>query len=597
MANVLLAAPCWAHFLLVVLIAWPIWHHAKEYALFQRRAVLASVALEGSAIRRWFWAGHFVGVLQALSALFWATILLLFAALLTASQWLILAVDAAIFAAMIPLVRRRLATEVRATHVAMVARRWPLLLGNVTLLTLAFFATDFFLTGAVDTRGLAWSQVAENAFAAYAGKSNCGIAGLAIGTGERCHGLAVARLAGSDSQPSRHRAQARGMDIGPAEGRCRGMGIHPMAARHECPDRSGGVPQAARRQPRGASHGLLLTVLAVAVPLAYLAVAFPEGAWPTMPRGARTVVAWANPCTGQAHAFEGLRPALRGAVEQARVQAARDADAAVDVTVKELFSGAEAQIEGYLDWYFSLLGEYQRLGAAVVTGDVAARMRLELERRVFGELLIEPRVNEAGRRIAGASIARFERLHSDLGAAVAEQAREKPCLPEIIDVAALRTLDRDRMRFSIAAGSGVVAGIATAMLARRAASAMISRVAAQRGYQAAGAVAGRIVTRRAGTMTIAATAATACAAGGPLAVLCALVAGAVSWVAIDYTLIKIDEARLRDEMRAEIAESVRATELRLATDLKEQQRALIGSLATAAEESVDRIFVPVRDGL
>ena len=338
-------------------------------------------------------------------------------------------------------------------------------------------------------------------------------------------------------------------------------------------------------------------MLVVAALLVFLAAAFPDGAWPTMPRGARTVVAWTNPCKAQARALKGLRPALRGAVEQASTQAIRDADASVDATVNELFSGAEAQIDRYLDWYFSLLGEYQRLGAAVATGDVSTRMRLELERRVFDELQIEPRLDAASRRIASASIARFEKLHSDLGATVAQQAREKPCLPEVIDVAALRTFDRDRLRFSIAASGGVVAGIATAMLARRAASAMIARLAVQRGYQAAGAVAGRIVARRAGTMTVAATAAGVCAAGGPTAILCALVAGAISWLAIDYALIKIDEVRLRDEMRAEIVDAVRGIERQLAADLKEQQRALIGNLGNAAEGTIDRLFVPARDGL
>jgi hypothetical protein len=88
-----------------------------------------------------------------------------------------------------------------------------------------------------------------------------------------------------------------------------------------------------------------------------------------------------------------------------------------------------------------------------------------------------------------------------------------------------------------------------------------------------------------------------CAAGGPLSALCAVVAAAVSWAAIDQTLIKIDELQSRDAMRAEILATLHATKLQLAADLNAQQHAMIDQLANDVAASIDRAFVPARQGL
>ena len=50
-------APCWGLFFLVALVAWPIWQHQQEVALFERRAILARIASESGRLRRWLWRG------------------------------------------------------------------------------------------------------------------------------------------------------------------------------------------------------------------------------------------------------------------------------------------------------------------------------------------------------------------------------------------------------------------------------------------------------------------------------------------------------------------------------------------------------------
>jgi hypothetical protein len=595
MASLLTAAPCWALFAIVVAIAWPIWHYAREYALFHRRAVLASVALEDSALRRWFWRARAIGLLQALGALLWAALLAAFSALLTLPQWLLLAADTVIFAAMIPLVRRGVATQIRDAHVAMIARRWPLLLGNVALLAVGFFVIDFFIAGAPDTRGLAWYAVAENAFGAYAGNSRCAIAGVLIGSVN-----VVDVMTWHASQviiPSLPRVELK---VAAWVAVLLKASVVSWAFTRLLLGATALAEAAALRGANGAAHrefptDFVVTVLAVGAALLLLA-AVPGIDRLAMPQGVRSVVAWTNPCRAEASALRAMQPALHSEIDRARADASADAGRQVDAAVSAAFANADAKIDAYLDWYFSVLGEYERLGAAV-TGDFAKRMQDELERRILGELHVEEMLDEASRRIAGESIARFEKLAADVANELLQGMRVKPCLPDAIDRVALRGLDRDRFRASIAASGGVIAAVGARALAARAASAMATRLAAGQGFRAAANVAGKVASRRAGTMTLAVAAASACAPGGPLAAVCALVAGAVSWLAIDYGLIKIDEIRFRDQMRAEIVQAVRDVERQLAADVNAQQQALIDQLVAKTVESVDRAFVPARQGL
>jgi len=106
----------------------------------------------------------------------------------------------------------------------------------------------------------------------------------------------------------------------------------------------------------------------------------------------------------------------------------------------------------------------------------------------------------------------------------------------------------------VAATGGTAAGVVTAkLLAQEAGAAVAAKVAAKNSFKAAAALAGKVTAKKGGSILLSATAATAvCAPGGPLAVLCGVAAGAVTWLAIDKALVEIDESLFRDEMRAEL---------------------------------------------
>ena len=70
----------------------------------------------------------------------------------------------------------------------------------------------------------------------------------------------------------------------------------------------------------------------------------------------------------------------------------------------------------------------------------------------------------------------------------------------------------------------------------------------------------------------------------------------VTWVTVDKAMVVIDELRFRDEMRGEILEGLREQKEELARELRASHGALIDAMATQVRASVDRVFIPARDG-
>ena len=70
----------------------------------------------------------------------------------------------------------------------------------------------------------------------------------------------------------------------------------------------------------------------------------------------------------------------------------------------------------------------------------------------------------------------------------------------------------------------------------------------------------------------------------------------MTWVTVDKAMVMIDELRFRDEMRAEILEGLREQKAELAQELRAAHGALIDAMATRVHASVDRVFIPARDG-
>src|SRR5690606_34748840 len=93
-----------------------------------------------------------------------------------------------------------------------------------------------------------------------------------------------------------------------------------------------------------------------------------------------------NPCGPALQQVTRLRTAVTEQIDAQRLAQRAHLEGQARQAVGDVFEAAEAGVEQYLDWYFSLTGQYQRLGALIASRSIDsmnARIDAELESAVF----------------------------------------------------------------------------------------------------------------------------------------------------------------------------------------------------------------------
>ncbi|MEO0821472.1 MAG: hypothetical protein AAF074_13720 [Pseudomonadota bacterium] len=539
----------------LIAVALPVFLFWQETAHLARRAVLAVHARADGAVRRLFWAGWLVSAGLLLAALAAGAAVLAVLPALSPWHWGVLAADAVLLALAGARLRRALAGELADGSAAPILRGWPLFLGNTVLLAVAFAAVDA-VFGSADTRALAWHGVAEAAF-------EDGFAAAAAPAAGLLHGAASAV-----SALAWHLAQTGipGLD---GAGRALAWALFLLGAGSLAALLTAfllGIDGAAERAASGARAapfgpgraGLALAVLAFGGGLV-LAQAERRPAAEALGR----IAAGLDPCTARGPAeAAALGTALEARHAAGRAAALAEGGVAVTAAVTAAHARAEAGIEPFLDWYFSLAGDYTRL-FALLAGGMDEETAATFARYAFEESGASAVLSDGLAGAAAAAEARLRATAAAMETLRAERLAGAPCLTRAGAVAMLPALPADFGPVALPAGpvAGAAVGGAALMLARwpaqRAAAlaagrSVSARVAGSAGRRVA-AAAGRSALKRGGAgLAAAGTATLGCAPGGAWAVACGLAAGAATWIAADYAVIRLQEHLFRDEMRAEL---------------------------------------------
>jgi hypothetical protein len=565
-----------------IAVAWPIWRYLHEHSMFTRRVMLAGVTREESRVRRWFWAGRIARVGQVFAAFAWATALVAYAHLLSKWHWAALALDAVLVAAAAGWVMRRMAGEVRAGQLGLAARRWPLAIGNVVVLAAVFMAIGFF-AGAPDTRGLAWNDVAEKAFAQGSARAACDAIAPAVGALATIDALAW------------HAAQVLIPSLPDAWLRLAvwivfllQAGVVALAYTRFLL----GIGTALDRDAAVSSRGFVAVAVVIVAVAVALALRGGELFAP-LADGARGALRWADPCRTDPSTAQALRASLKAELDAARLAEHRRADERAGAAVDELYAGVEKGVDAYLDWYFTVLGEYQRL-AALAGGRFAESMEEQLESRIFGEDFAR-RLDEASAALATESAGRVRAIGTGAAQRLELETSAHPCWAASIRFPQLPQVRSDVLSVSTSVGTGAVVGMVVARAAARtAARQAAARAAGKPAFRSAAALAGRVTAKRTGSLGAGAAGAAAC---GPLAPLCALVAAGVTWFALDYAMVGIDEKLYREDMRRDLLEAAREQQAALKAVLVQKQQAEIDKAINDIDASLEKVFVPARQGI
>ena len=273
-----------------------------------------------------------------------------------------------------------------------------------------------------------------------------------------------------------------------------------------------------------------------------------------------------------------------------------------------VFAGVRERLPEFADWYYSLGGEYSRLGMAALAqlnlaeGEFIARKAATMlfpaedwEAALAGldaHMLAtlqghQQRVRAGWLAEVGERLAPY-RVPAPLGAA-SDAARAEPLrLDGFIAqwVAEEGEAFRGRVQLSAAAGGSAAAGTVLWRRAAARATAASGRVVAARG---ASRTAGRMGAYATGGLA-------ACAATGPAAAGCALLAGAVAWVATDWALLRIEEARSRDELLAALDAGLAQLQAQMFDEVLAAYDAVAFEQEALAGGAIEREFRPAQAG-
>lgn len=281
----------------------------------------------------------------------------------------------------------------------------------------------------------------------------------------------------------------------------------------------------------------------------------------------------------------------------------------IDAHLDRLFADVGSRVPEFLDWYYSLRGEYTRTAMAAleyanlaepgyVAGQAAAMLLPDdvwaasfdtLETRATATL--REHSGDVRQDWIGAVTRRLSahRVPAPLDAAADADAgfaalRLDPLLQRIDERE--RDALETRLALSTLAAGGAAAGPALWRAVAARSSAMAGRAAAAR---TAGRAAARAGTAAAGGAAI-------CSAGGPAAIGCAVIAGAAAWLGTDLALLRVDEHFNRDDLESALAAGLAALREQVEQDLSAAYEGLIDRHYGAVQDEIRRGFVPAHAG-
>ncbi len=585
--------PCWGFFFLLGLVSWPVWRYRTEYVLLRRRVMLSALARPESRFRAWLWRGTISKAVQLVIAMLLSWLLLVLVSRMSVQHWILLGVDAVFLALIVAPVSRHLSGQLSVRHLDLVARHWPLFLINGVVLTAAVMALDFFLVGALDSRHLEWQEVAVQAFVQVMDEAVCTLWGVSAGLLASFEDLAwhssqliiprlpdpTARLIAWSFFLLRAATLAYVFTA-----LLLGVGLF-------LDGRQGG--QTGGGSAGTVSRTFFLTIIILALPFFYATIKLNQLDPAVLERGVAGAAGWVNPCKLNETRRERLIAQLDGEVDSVRRQAVQAVDSRIDAGLEDMFAEVEKGIDSYLDWYFSVLGEYQRL-VAVLGDDLVAVMGDELEQHLFepGEFDVQLRHLEG--KLQRLSAERMAGLVPQL----ADQLNVSSCDIGAIRLTPLTQLDRDALRASAAMSSGVGAGIvSSSVLAKKTAAALAGKLAAKKSFQAGAALGSKTLAKKGSSSLLSAGVGTAlCAPSGPVAIVCGVSAGLVTWLSVDKALIELEEGLHREEMRSALLEVLATQRAELGEQLKLKHHARLDAMAARVNDAVQSTFIPYRDG-
>lgn len=600
-ATLLARMSCAETALAVIVVSIPIWIAQRERALSGRRILLDGATCEHSMLRRLFWSGQITSALLFVIAPFLGLVALVLASQLQREHWFALGFALLLFAILTPLLYRIFGSGLKLEYGSVIMRRWPLRFTFFALTVLSMLWVDFAIVGAPDLRAMHWREIVTDTFEQTRGRFDCGLIGATAGVAEaaRALGWHLAQIVIPGQPAMEIRVVAWLLFLLPSGLLALTISTLVCGVIALTENR-----RKSNQHPREKAFSLgFFAVIALAAVITIYAKSRISAIDPALFAAPVVAVgALLDPCRSEKALTEAETAALKANAgnvvreTQAKIDAARGEH--IESAVATIFAGAEGRVDEYLDWYFTVTGEYSRLVAAVA-GGFPELMQRRLEETVFGGVNLEGEITDLRETVLASTLESYLSVASDTRQGLEQAITDNSCLKDFMQFPTNFNVGTDVRRAASAFATGSVVGsTASAALAKKVVSSTLAKVATKQSFKLAAGAAVKAASKKGGASLMAAGAAAAiCAPSGPIAILCGAGAGAIAWLGTDKLFIEVDEALHREDMKADILATLNEARDELGSHLRSEQIKLSNHLSAAVQSTVDGVFVPRRDGL
>ncbi|MDP1930496.1 MAG: hypothetical protein Q8L60_03455 [Gammaproteobacteria bacterium] len=590
---------------MVTLLSWCLYQYFLPLHLVRRHALLEHLTSQDSRLRRWLWNGFWAKAWLLFWSLFLALTVLILLSEFSQAQWLLLVASVPLMLCLVPLGLRLTGSESKAPYHFLLALRVAVYL-TIAASTIGLIVLHLFGEGVVDNRHLTLLQLVAQSWSGAIETTAIREIGWLMGTeavindsvwylmqqattlSEQSAALKLAAwivfllfvtlqaaafwfvLAGVLSWVMPNRARHDRLLEGANPGRAFGIGVCTLIVFTyllTLPGISGFVSAMADRSMR-----------AFAPPA-------PDACLRQLPQELALVE------TNSAHAMSTASAALLQQLQ-----------ARMDSNLDSAFALAVPAVEDYLDWNYSLKGQYAQLvflGQSVVAAGLGSNSTDNLLQRIeqrlsshmsakideyVGETLA-PRLQLTGTLTQRQFRADAEQFYLRQASYVEELVANSDCLK--LELPALSMPD---LVHKSAVGIGPVAGLIATRVAARGGAKVLSGNATKRAVNATAAKVAAKATQSA--------AASGLGLGcGPFAGACMPLLFAATWLGTDLMVNEIDETLNRETLREELLAALEVEKLRIKAEYNTIFETGMSQLLVDFDAHKEQRFQILRDGL
>jgi hypothetical protein len=274
----------------------------------------------------------------------------------------------------------------------------------------------------------------------------------------------------------------------------------------------------------------------------------------------------------------------------------------VDVALDTAFSNLEPAVDAYLDWNFSILGQYQQLvfmAVAVVEKGLqqsstesldqafAAYISSKIDEQISPQL--SPVLMQASQDLQQQFDASAQQFYLQQTVELEQLMASSHCL-----LPALSPLGMPELISKSAVGVGPVLGLLAGRLAVRGGAQVGAKVLTR---HASKRVASASVAKVSGKMLQSAGTSSLGLSCGALAPVCAPVLFVVTWLGADFLINEFDESINRSQMREDLLAALQEEKQRISAHYKQVYGSGVSHLVAELSVHQDQRFRILRDGI